>query len=269
MDRGLIHPAIVYGTVRSKRVPGTSLGLNIMPTRYKICSFNCVYCERGRTSVFATDTANDTEDLPSLDDLERALESALRESGQVDALTFSGNGEPTLHPQFEEMVDAAMRLRDSFMPNASIRILSNASTLGIDKVHRALAKLDRRMMKLDAGDADTFSRVNRPAPGVEFQAIVAGLKSLESITIQTMLAGGDVQNIGAQEIEALTRRLGEILPDNVHVYSIHRPPAEPSVTEVLAGELELVAASIVKNAGIPVEVIVRDSPYRKRKRRYW
>ena len=268
MNKGLIHPAIVYGTVRSKRVPGASLGLNILPEEYKICSFNCVYCERGRTSVFITDLTT-RKDLPSPNDFERALESALRESKQVDALTFSGNGEPTLHPQFEEFVNIALQLRDKYIPRAKVGILSNSSTIGSNEVLRGLAKLDYRMMKLDAGDVETFNKINRPHRVIVFQAIIEGLKTLENITIQTMFTDGNAQNISDQEIKAWTKCIGEILPDNVQIYSIHRPPAEPSITEVSKEKLERIAASVMEYTGVPVEVIVRDSPYRDRKRRYW
>ena len=164
MEYGVIHPAIVYGDIKSKRIPGRSLGLNILPKEYKICSYNCVYCERGRTNVYTANTANRNDELPSTEDFERALESALRQSQQVDALTFSGNGEPTLHPQFEELVDVAMYLRDRYFPKAMVGILSNSSSIGIDKVIRGLVKLDYRMMKLDAGDTETFRIINRPSP---------------------------------------------------------------------------------------------------------
>lgn len=269
MKKGLIHPAIVYGEVRSKRVPGISLGLNILPKKYKICSFNCVYCERGRTSVFTVDSVNRNVELPSPDDFERALGSALQQSEQVDALTFSGNGEPTLHPQFEEIVNIALRLRDKHVPEAKVGILSNSSTVNNNGVLRGLAKLDYRMMKLDVGDVKTFQKVNRPAPGIEFQPILEGLKSLENLTIQTMFIDGNTQNIDDQGIRAWIRCISEILPDNVHIYSLHRPPAEPSIIKVSIEKLEQIAASVKEETGVPVEVIVRDSPYRDRKRRYW
>ncbi len=124
-------------------------------------------------------------------------------------------------------------------------------------------------MKLDAGDVETFSKVNRPRRGIVFRAIVEGLKTLENITIQTMFTNGNIQNISDREIKAWTKCIGEILPDNVHIYSIHRPPAEPSITEVSKEKLERIAASVMEYTGVPVEVTVRDSPYRDRKRRYW
>ena len=269
MEKGIIHPAIVYGIVQSKRIPGISLGLNILPEKYKICSFNCVYCERGRTNVFTVDSAIRNVELPSTDDFERALGSALQQSGHIDALTFSGNGEPTLHPQFDEIVDIALRLRDKYVPKAKVGILSNSSTIKTDSVLQGLTKLDYRMMKLDVGDAETFNKVNQPHRGIEFKEIVQGLKNLENITIQTMFIDGSVQNVGDQEIGTWIKCISEILPSNIHIYSIHRPPAEPSIIEVTAEKLEQIAALVTKDTGVPVEVIVRDSPYHERKRRYW
>lgn len=269
MEKGILHPAIVYGTVQSKRIPGISLGLNLLPEKYKICSFNCVYCERGRTNVFTVDSTIRNIELPSTDDLERALGSALQQSGHIDALTFSGNGEPTLHPQFEEMVDIALQLRDKYIPKAKVGILSNSSTIKTDSVLRGLMKLDYRMMKLDVGDVETFNKVNRPHRGIEFKEIVKGLKTLMNITIQTMFIDGSVQNVNDQEIRAWANCISEILPDNVHIYSIHRPPAESAIIEVSVEKLGQIAASLKEETGVPVEVIVRDSPYRDRKRRYW
>jgi wyosine [tRNA(Phe)-imidazoG37] synthetase (radical SAM superfamily) len=212
---------------------------------------------------------NRNAEFPSPNDFERALGLALQHSKQVNALTFSGNGEPTLHPQFEEIVDIALRLRDRHVPKAKVGILSNSSTVNNNGALRGLAKLDHRMMKLDVGDVETFQRVNRPTPGIEFQAILEGLKSLDNITIQSMFVDGNTQNIDNHGIRAWIRCISKILPDNVHIYSLHRPPAEPSIIEVSVEKLEQIAALLTEETGVAAEVIVRDSPYRDRKRRYW
>ena len=141
MDTIPLQPGIIYGPVRSRRL-GASLGLNISPTNYKLCSFNCVYCQYGWTDVCIMDTANRLGDLPTPDGFRKALESTLCENKEIDNITFSGNGEPTLHPQFEELVNIARQLKEEYFPKANIGVLSNSSTVNIEAVRRALASLD-------------------------------------------------------------------------------------------------------------------------------
>ena len=263
-----LQSGIIYGPVSSRRLRW-SLGLNTSPTRHKLCSFNCVYCQYGWTTFCTIDTTNRLSDFPTPEDFGRALETALRENDEIDNITFSGNGEPTLHPQFEELVDIAKRLRDGYFPKARVGILSNSSTVGVEKVFRVLGKLDFRIMKLDAGAPETFRKINRPCKGVDYKAMLNGLQSLENVTLQTMFVGGKIPNIGERQIRAWIERVGEIKPMNAQIYSLHRPPAESSLHEVLGVRLQEIAAQTEEAAGVPVEVIVAASPYRRRTRRYW
>ena len=263
MDTIPLQPGIIYGPVRSRRL-GWSLGLNVSPTNYKLCSFNCVYCQYGQTAVHTMDTADRLGDFPVPDDFRQALENILCENKEIDNITFSGNGEPTLHPQFEALVDIAKQLKEEYFPEANIGVLSNSSTVNIEKVHRALTKLDFKIMKLDAGGLSTFRKINRPCQAVDYEAIVNGLKSLEKVTLQTMFVDGAIQNIGDQEVGQWMERVGEIKPIKSQIYSLHRPPAESSLQEVAAEKLWEIAARTEKIAGVPVEVIIAKHPYRRR-----
>ena len=263
MDTIPLQPGIIYGPVRSRRL-GWSLGLNVSPTNYKLCSFNCVYCQYGQTAVHTMDTADRLGDLPTPDDFRQALENILCENKEIDNITFSGNGEPTLHPQFEALVDIAKQLKEEYFPEANIGVLSNSSTVNIEKVHRALTKLNFKIMKLDAGGLSTFRKINRPCREVDYEAIVNGLKSLEKVTLQTMFVDGAIQNIGDQEVGQWMERVGEIKPIKSQIYSLHRPPAESSLQEVAAEKLWEIAARTEKIAGVPVEVIIAKHPYRRR-----
>jgi wyosine [tRNA(Phe)-imidazoG37] synthetase (radical SAM superfamily) len=258
-----LQPRIIYGPVRSRRL-GASLGLNVSPTTYKLCSFNCVYCQYGWTAVQTIDTADRLRDFPTPDDFRQALESTLCENKEIDNITFSGNGEPTLHPQFEELVDIAKELRNKYFPKANIGVLSNSSTVNIEKVRRALARLDFKIMKLDAGDLTSFRKINRPYKAVDYEAIVNGLKSLENVTLQTMFVDGLIQNIGDQEVSEWIKRVGEIQPIKAQIYSLHRPPAESSLQEVPAEKLREIAARAEEATGVTVEVIIAKHPYRRR-----
>lgn len=259
---------IIYGPVSSRRL-GQSLGLNISPLSYKFCSFNCVYCQYGWTVVHSLDTTDRFEDFSTPKAFGRALETALQEDTEIDNITFSGNGEPTLHPQFEELVDIAKELKEKYLPQTRIGILSNSSTVSVDKVSRALAKLDFRIMKLDAGDLGTFLKLNRPCQGVSYETIVNGLKSLGDIILQTMFVSGEIQNIGHQEVEEWIQRVGEINPLKSQIYSLHRPPADASLQEVARERLQEIAAQTQQITGVPVEVIVASLAYRPRKKRAW
>ena len=256
---------ILYGPVNSRRL-GRSLGLNLSPRSYKWCSFNCVYCQYGWTSVCSMDADSNRGELPTVAELEEALSTALkgRMAGEIDTITFSGNGEPTLYPHFPEMVDIAIDLRNRCYPEARVGVLSNASTVVMERVRRALARLDFRIMKLDAGDLQTFQRVNRPCPGVDYQAIVDGLKSLEKVTIQTLFIDGSVQNIGRREVDAWLEKIADIAPQHAQIYSLHRPPASPSLKEAPPETLHQIARRAEEEADVRVEVIVAARPYTPR-----
>lgn len=258
-----LQPGIIYGPVRSRRL-GWDLGLNILPISYKICSFNCVYCQYGWTDVCTMDIADRLGDFPTLGDFKKALKDALRENREINNITFSGNGEPTLHPQFEKLVDIARQLKEEYFPGAKLGILSNSSTINIEKVHRALTKLDLRIMKLDVGDLETLRKINQPCRVVDYEAILSGLKSLEKVTLQTMFVDGTIRNIGDQEVSEWIEKVGEIQPMKAQIYSLHRPPAASSLREVPVAKLGEIAARTEKATGVSVEVIIAKHPYRRR-----
>jgi wyosine [tRNA(Phe)-imidazoG37] synthetase (radical SAM superfamily) len=210
------------------------------------------------------DIADRLGDFPTLDDFKKALEDALRENREINNITFSGNGEPTLHPQFEELVDITRQLKEEYCLGAKLGILSNSSTINIEKVHRALTKLDFRIMKLDVGDLETLRKINQPCRAVDYEAILSGLKSLEKVTLQTMFVDGTIRNIGDQEVSEWIEKVGEIQPMKAQIYSLHRPPAASSLREVPVEKLEEIAARTEKATGVPVEVIIAKHPYRRR-----
>ena len=263
-----LQSGIIYGPVRSRRL-GLSLGLNASPINYKLCSFNCVYCQYGNTTVCITEATDRLNDFPTPDDFGRALETALRENKEIDNITFSGNGEPTLHPLFEELVDIARRLRERYSPEARLGVLSNSSTVSVENVFRALAKLDFKIMKFDAGSLETFRILDRPCKGVDYRDILNALQSLETVTLQTMFVSGKIQNIGDREIGQWMERVDEIRPINAQIYSLHRPPAESFLEEVPVGKLREIAVQTEDTTGVPVEVIVAASPYCNKIRKYW
>ncbi len=167
MEKIKLQSGIIYGPVNSRRL-GSSLGINLMPASNKVCSFDCVYCQYGQTFQKIAGIPFYVGGLPFSDQVGLALEKWFRSNPETryDYITFSGNGEPSLHPQFEEIVKIVKALRDKFAPQSKLAILSNASTLDRDSVRRAIRELNLPVMKLDAGDEETFLKINQPHPSV-------------------------------------------------------------------------------------------------------
>ncbi len=258
-----LQSEIIYGPVRTRRL-GWSLGLNVCPISYKLCSFNCIYCQYGWTQVRTMDMASRSDDLPTPDQFHIALEAALKRATAIDNFTFSGNGEATLHPQFGEFVDIARRLRDNHFPEANLGILSNSSMVNVETVRQALGKLDFRIMKLDAGNAEVFRRVNLPHQTIDYDSIVNGLKTLGNVTLQTLFITGKVQNSEEKEVANWIAKVGEIKPIKAQIYSLHRPPAVELLEEVPEERLRQIAEKTEKATGVPVEVVVASQPYQRR-----
>ena len=257
-----LQSEIIYGPVRTRRL-GWSLGLNVCPIPYKLCSFNCVYCQYDWTQVRTMDMSSRSGDLPTPAKFSEALEMALKRATEIDNITFSGNGEATLHPQFDELVEIARELRDRHFPKANLGILSNSSMVNIESVRQALVKLDFRIMKLDAGNAEVFHRINLPHQSIDYDDIVNGLKTLGNVTLQTLFIAGRVQNSGEKEVNDWIGRVGEIKPMKAQIYSLHRPPADELLEEVPEERLREIAGKAEQATGVAIEVIVARQPYQR------
>jgi len=253
-----LQTGILYGPVKSRRY-GRSLGINLCPSGYKLCSFNCVYCHYGQTGKLATDAKPHEKDLPTRDDVVRAVEKALQSPVEIDAITFSGNGEPTLHPQFPELADAVVGLRDRYRPGTKVALLSNSTGLGRADVRRSVSKLDLPVFKLDAGTERMFNRINRPARNVKFDDIVSQLKTLPNVYIQTVLIDGTPSNTHPDELLALLGAIRDIHPKEVHLYTTDRPVAEVRVSKVDHDWLEDVACHIKDETGVPATAFYNGS----------
>lgn len=226
---------IVYGPVFSRRL-GRSFGINLLPTKDKVCSFDCVYCQYGSTNHLTCSPDND--DLPKVDDVIDAVEKALLKPRTIDILTFSGNGEPTLHPYFPEIVQSVREIRDRLRPYVKIGLLSNSSMVWDTKIRSTIDTIDVVMMKLDAGDEKAFYAINRPADGIHLSKIVEGLKEMRGFIIQSMLIAGPFSNISGIAFQSWVDVLKDINPKEVHIYSIERPTAENNIVRVSSRKLK-------------------------------
>lgn len=247
-----LQKEIIYGPVNSRRL-GRSLGVNILPAHRKSCSFNCVYCQYGWTKDHILRT-NTSPDQPTVHAVKEALKKALIHLNDPPAyITFSGNGEPSLHPDFSQIVEAVTVLRDRLAPEAKTAILSN-STLVFDKsIRKALSRLDVRIMKLDCGTPDIFKRYNQPCPGVDLEAITEGLSLLPDVDIQTLVSGGQAGNLDTKNTTAWVERLKYIQPHSVQLYTLDRGTPAKNLRPANREELDDIKAQVQK-VGIRIRV---------------
>ncbi len=252
-----LQSGIIYGPVNSRRL-GLSLGINILPARYKLCSFNCVYCQYGWTLRPTLTPTEEISDLPSPQAvgcaLEKALHQIIRHRTRIDFMTFSGNGEPTLHPNFGEIVDVTKALRDKYVPQVKLAILSNSSMVGRTEVREALGKLDLKVMKLDAGTEELLHELNGPPAPFYLGEIVEGLKTLEDVRVQSLFVQGRVTNADPESVELWLEKLKEIQPSLVQVYTLDRPPADKKLWKVNVATLQWIVSQVRWQAGLRAEI---------------
>jgi wyosine [tRNA(Phe)-imidazoG37] synthetase (radical SAM superfamily) len=249
-----LHWNVVYGPVQSRRL-GRSLGVNLLPADRKTCSFNCAYCQYGWSRLETDGRLPPPSQWPTRAQVARAVEHELKQlrtrGERVDRLTLAGHGEPTLHPDFPAIVRDLRHIRDRLAPDLPVAILSNSGTLDRTPVRKALVELDERHMKLDAGDDAMRRRLNGTA--VEPGRIVAGLKGLPDIFIQSMFVGdrqGRLDNTGHETVSRWLAWLSEIRPRGVHIYTIDRQPAFPFLRAVPQDRLDAIAQRL-RQTGIP------------------
>lgn len=256
MQTVMFHSTI-FGPIHSRRL-GTSLGVNLSPCDGKVCSFDCLYCEAGFNAQ-----GTGCSGLPSRADVASLLEEKLRamsDAGEpLDVITFSGNGEPTLHPDFEGIIDDTLRLRDTFFPNVKVSVLSNSTRLDRPDVCRALSRVDNNILKLDSAIAATVTAIDRPTGHYNLSDVIDSIASFgNSCIVQTMMLRGEyegtvIDNTTDAEVEALIQAYRRISPKEVMLYSIDRPTPARQLKKVERQELDAIADSIRKN-GIKVQV---------------
>lgn len=249
---------IIFGPVFSRRL-GSSLGINLLPERLKICTFNCIYCECGWT---CQRNLPDSE-YPPRELVKNALKDRLLElsdSGKLpDAITYAGNGEPTLHPEFEGIIEDSIQIRDLLSPKSKVAVLSNGSLSYKENVKRALLKVDQNILKLDTGIEETFIALNQPPAEMRLEDIVNSLKKFNGkLTIQTLFIRGEfrgkkIDNTTETEIQELLKLYKEIHPEEIMVYTIARGTPARGLERISFEELTSIAARI-EATGIKTQV---------------
>lgn len=250
----IIFPAPIFGPVHSRRL-GVSLGLNLLPGNGKVCSFDCIYCECGYNKDFRTKSP-----LPSREEVSTALEAKMKdmkENGPApDVLTFAGNGEPTIHPKFPEIIDDTIALRNQYFPEAKISVLSNAAHINRPKVFEALRKVDNNILKLDTVNEDYIRLVDRPAGRYVLSEVIENMKAFRGeCIIQTMFVKGtfngiDVDNTTDEYVLPWINVVKEIAPRQVMIYTIDRETPDQFLRKATHEELDRIL-DLLNNEGIP------------------
>jgi len=226
---------ITYGPVHSRRL-GRSLGINLLPPGRKWCTFDCLYCQYGWTHP--PGESDPSSGIPAPEDVERAVAAALAPLDPPPAyLTFSGNGEPTLHPRFAEIVEIVRRLRDRLASRAKVALLSNAAGIVSPSIRASIGRIEYPILKLDAGNERVFRSYNRPLPGIAYDAVIRGLKETPGIMIQTLFTAGPKGNLQAAHIDVWLERIKEIRPVDIQIYTLARPVPSPDIAPAPAAAL--------------------------------
>ena len=249
----------LVGPIHSRRL-GSSLGINLLPQERKLCTYDCIYCECGWNS----ETEKKAIKLPTFEEVSELLEKRLQElvaqGVPVDSFTFAGNGEPTLHPQFPQVADFVMKMRDKYYPKAVVTLLTNATQLSRPEVFDAVLKLDNPVLKLDAGTAAMRTAINKPnKPEHTFEQLVDNLVRFGNrCIVQTLLLRGEndghaISNVSDEEFAKYVEIVKKIGPKYVMLYAIDRATPEKKLEKLSVEELEKYA-QIIRNEGIEVKV---------------
>ena len=254
----MLWESIAFGPIKSRRL-GSSLGINLLPVVKKICSFDCIYCECGWT----LESNMDTNNFYSLSEVNEAIESKLiqckKDSIPIDSITFSGNGEPTLHPQFFEIIDHLILLRDKYYPKAVITCLSNSTQLYREDVREALHKIENPILKLDAATEEMYQIVNNPLQNCSVKQIIEWLKLFDgNFILQTLFFSGDLggvefDNSKEPHLSKWLDAVQMLKPKKVMLYSLDRETPAQNLIKISTEEMETIAQK-VRTFGIPTLV---------------
>ena len=250
----MIREETVFGPIFSRRL-GSSLGINLLPEKGKICNFDCIYCECG----WNRDGRNDTV-LPTAEkvrtDLERMLVKLVAEKTTVDSITFSGDGEPTLNPEFPQIIDDTLRLRDQYYPAAKVSVLSNATRVHIPEVFAALCKVDNPIMKIDAPTNELIEKINMPAPGYDITRVIEALKQFKgNFVLQTcMLRGNGFDSSSPEVILPMMDIVRMLRPREWMVYTIDRATPMQGLEKFSPQEMKTLVQPIIDEGITKVQI---------------
>ena len=250
----IIYPSPIFGPVHSRRL-GISLGINLLPADGKVCSFDCIYCECGFNEDHRPSLPMPTRELVA-ERLEAKLKEMNTEGHLPDVLTFAGNGEPTCHPHFAEIIEDTIQLRNHYCPKAKVSVLSNSTMIHRQQVHDALIRVDNNILKLDTVDPIYINKVDHPQGTYDVEKIIERLKAFNGhVIIQTMFMRGtckgeSVDNTGEAYVAPWLEAVKDIKPQQVMIYTIDRETPTQGLLKATHEQLDAIRDRVIA-AGIP------------------
>ncbi|MEE4115124.1 MAG: hypothetical protein V2I37_03095 [Marinilabiliaceae bacterium] len=255
----ILFDRIIFGPVYSRRL-GLSLGINLLPPYEKVCTFDCFYCECGLT----TNRETNTEMMPTREQVKNALYQSLEDmaanDNDPDAITFTGNGEPTLHPDFEGIIDDTIEVKNIFFPDAEVAVLTNSTTIASPHIQRALSRVDKAILKFDSALDSTIKTLNSPSAKIIAAELVNTLAQLDfDVLIQSMFMrfsynGTVIDNTTEEELAAWLKAIEKIMPSEVQVYTISRDTPEGHRVHKIPKKTLTEIAVRVERLGIKTQV---------------
>lgn len=252
---------IVFGPIKSRRL-GNSLGINLLPLNSKYCNFNCIYCECGWNTGYKISK----KDFPSKENILIKLREKLLESdlvNTINTITFAGNGEPTLHPDFSNIIDEVIRFRNHHLPYAEVAVLSNGVLLKNPKIVQALMKVDKCILKLDAGTEELFQLINKPQGNLKLTNIITCFSHFkEKLIIQSLFLNGivnglDISNTQSHLVDVWIDKIKKIRPKQVMIYSLDRETPAKNLQKASLQEMTDIAIKL-EQVGIDTVVVYND-----------
>ena len=249
----MLREETVFGPIKSRRL-GSSLGINLLPVCGKLCNFDCIYCECGWNADGREDRT-----LPTAAQVRSALEdklcACLLDGTPIDSITFSGDGEPTLNPEFPRIIDDTLALRDIYYPKAEVSVLSNATMVWRPEILAALRKVDNPILKIDAPSTELAMLINRPAPGYDVSAVVESLRALEgNFVLQTMfLRSDDFDSSSPEVLGGWMNIVRDLRPRRIMVYTIDRPTPKAGLQKFTAEQMRELVRPLVEE-GFDIQI---------------
>ncbi|MBQ2599297.1 MAG: radical SAM protein [Bacteroidales bacterium] len=241
----MMREETVFGPIHSRRL-GRSLGINLLPTRGKICNFDCIYCECGWNRDGKGDTVLPTAAKVRAD-LENKLIELMMDDTPIDSITFSGDGEPTLNPEFPRIIEDTVFLRDAYYPKAKVSVLSNATRAHLPEVFEALRKVDNPILKIDAPTDALVAKINQPAPGYSLDRVIEALERFEgNFVLQTMfLKSKDFDSSSKEVLDGWMRIVRQLKPREIMVYTIDRPTPEKALEAFTVEQMKALVQPLI------------------------
>ncbi|MBN1540975.1 radical SAM protein [candidate division KSB1 bacterium] len=245
-----LRKEIIYGPLESDRL-GNYLGVNLLPTHFKLCPYNCVYCGHTSPGLYPIDLHEFEDEIPAVDTVLEQLEAGLKKELEIDYLFFCGQGEPTVHPRFREIIAGVAQLRDELAPSLDICVLSNGAWLNREEIAQAFSLVDVPIFKLDVGLERLWKKIYRPMTGLKFKEVIAGMQTQKRFYLQSVFFEGSVHNSDEENLEAWADLVGDLKPVSVQLFTLQERPGKKAYRPLALPRLHEIGQYLQEKTGVP------------------